>query len=98
MRHDSESRNENETELLDKRAAARHRIQTRRDFASHLVAYIVFNAFMVGLWAITGAGYFWPAWLMALWGIGLVLHAWDAFWRRPITDADIEAEIARYHR
>jgi uncharacterized ion transporter superfamily protein YfcC len=85
-------------EVLDEREAARKRIQTRRDFGSHVAAYIVFNTFMVVLWAVTGAGYFWPMWIMAFWGIGIVMHAWDVFWRRPVTDADVDAEMARHRR
>lgn len=77
------------------REEARKRVQLRRDFGSHLVAYVVVNAFLVGVWALTGAGYFWPVWVLAAWGVGLVLHAWEAFVRKPITDADIDAELRR---
>jgi hypothetical protein len=80
------------------REQARERVQARRDFASHVVAYIVINAFLVGAWALTGGGYFWPAWVLAAWGAGLVLHAWDAFVRRPIIDADVDAELRRHRR
>jgi uncharacterized membrane protein YecN with MAPEG domain len=86
-----------ETSTVSEREQARKRLQTQRDFASHVVAYVVINAFLVGIWAFTGAGYFWPAWVLGAWGAGLVLHAWDAFVRRPITEADIDAEIQRYH-
>jgi uncharacterized membrane protein YecN with MAPEG domain len=86
-----------ETSTVSEREQARKQLQNRRDFASHVVAYIVINAFLVGIWALTGAGYFWPAWVLGAWGAGLVLHAWDAFVRRPITEADIDAEIERYH-
>ena len=74
---------------------ARKRVTDRRDFASHLVAYVVINGALVLVWALTGEGYFWPAWVLGLWGTGLVLHAWDAFVRRPVTDADVEAELRR---
>ena len=80
------------------RQQARERLQTRRDFGSHLVAYIVINAFLVGAWLLTGGGYFWPAWVMAAWGAGLVLHAWEAFVRRPVTEEDVEAELRRQQR
>jgi hypothetical protein len=76
---------------------ARKRVTLRRDFGSHLVVYFVVNAALVLVWAFTGAGYFWPVWVLGLWGIGLVLHAWEAFVRRPITDADIQAELRRQH-
>jgi len=57
------------------RQRARKWLQTRRDFGSHVVAFVVINAFLVGAWAFTGAGYFWPAWVLGCWGVGLVLHA-----------------------
>jgi hypothetical protein len=75
--------------------AARRRLVARRDFGSHLVAYVVINAFLLLIWAITGAGYFWPVWVLAGWGIGLVLHGWEAFFHRPVTDADVDAELRR---
>lgn len=82
----------------EERVQARKQIEARRDFTSHLVAYIVVNAFLVGVWALTDAGgYFWPAWVIAGWGVGLLLHAYETFLRRPISEADIEAELRRHH-
>ena len=81
--------------VVDDREAARKRLQERRDFGSHVVAYVVINASLIAVWALTGAGYFWPVWVLAGWGAGLVLHAWEAFVRRPITEADIDAELRR---
>jgi hypothetical protein len=75
--------------------AARRHVTERRDFASHLVVYVVVNLAFVFIWAATGAGYFWPAWLMGCWAIGLVLHGWETFIHRPVTDADVEAELER---
>ena len=72
---------------------AEKRVTSRRDFSSHVVTYIVVNSFFVLIWAVTGGGYFWPVWILGGWGMGLVLHAWDVFVRRPVTDADIEAEL-----
>lgn len=83
-------------DVLTDREAARRRVQARRDFGSHLVAYVVINAFLVVVWAITGAGYFWPVWVLAGWGIFLVLHAWEVFVRRPVTESDIDAELHRH--
>jgi hypothetical protein len=87
-----------ESPAASDRERARQRVQDRRDFGSHVVAYIIINAFLIGVWAFTGAGYFWPAWVLAAWGVGLVFHAWDTFLRRPITEADIDAELRRQHR
>jgi hypothetical protein len=77
---------------------ARKRVTDRREFGSHLVVYVAVNAFLILVWAFTGAGYFWPAWVLGCWGIGVALHAWDAFLRRPVTDADVEAEVLRQRR
>jgi hypothetical protein len=74
---------------------ARRRVTDRREFSTHLLVYLVVNAFLIGVWAFTGAGYFWPAWVLGGWGIGLVLHAWQTFVRQPVTDADVEAELRR---
>ena len=97
--HDEHSRKDTGTEaerlFRRDRDQARTRVQNRRDFGAHLAAYVIINSFLIGIWAMTGAGYFWPVWLLGTWGPGLVLHAWDAFIRRPVTDADIEAELRR---
>jgi 2TM domain len=78
------------------RDLVRKRLEARRDYWSHLVVYVVVNAFLIAVWAMTGAGYFWPAWVIAGWGIGLVLHAWEVFVRKPVTEAEVEAELRRH--
>ena len=78
------------------RAAVRQRLQTRRDFWSHVFVYIVFNTAVVLIWVITGSGYFWPAWLIGLWGVGLVMHGWDAFGRKTVTEDEVD-EAMRKH-
>lgn len=56
------------------------------------------NAAIIGIWACNGAGYFWPAWVMLGCGIGLVLNIWDVYFRRPVTEHDIEQEMKRIQR
>jgi hypothetical protein len=75
------------------REVALKRLKKRRDFGAHLLTYIVVNAVIVGIWLTTGRGGFWPMWVMMLWGIGLVLNAWDVFGRREITEADVRREM-----
>lgn len=76
------------------REEARERLVKRRNLVNALVAYAVFNAFFVGVWAMTGGGYFWPGWILGGWGAGMVLAIWDYF-RRPITEADVDRELRR---
>jgi hypothetical protein len=83
-----------EIETSTPRDEVRKRIEQRREVGSHLVAYIVINAAFVGIWAATG-GYFWPAWVLGSWGAGLILHAWDTFLRRPVTEADVDEALKR---
>jgi len=72
-------------------------IKKKRDFWGHVAAYIIVNAFLVGLWYFTGAGYFWPGWVIGGWGIGVAFNAWDAYGRsgRPISETEIQREIDR---
>ena len=74
---------------------ARHRAQKKRRFRGDVQVFLVFSALLVGVWAITGAGYFWPAWVIGFWGAGLLLSAWDVFYRRDVTDEEIQRELRR---
>ena len=44
-------------------------------------------------WLFTGAGFFWPIFPILGWGIGLVFHAWDVYWRKPISEEQIRHEM-----
>jgi hypothetical protein len=90
----SEAQHEVRGSEEDDRRRARQRIEKRRELQSHVVAYVVINAFLIGIWATTGAGYFWPGWVLGGWGVGLVLHVWD-YTRRPISETDIDREVGR---
>ena len=77
------------------RAFVRQQLQARRDFASHVFVFLIVNTAVVLIWAITGSGYFWPAWMIGIWGIGLVMHGWDAFIRRPVTEDDVDEAMRK---
>lgn len=77
------------------RERALTQLKKRRDLHAHLVAYLVVNAALWAIWAATGAGYPWPAWVSGGWGIGLILNAWDVYFRAPITEADVQREMDR---
>jgi len=81
-------------EAADPREAAIARIKARRDFFRHLAVFVIINAALIGIWASSGAGYFWPAWVLIGWGMGLLFHAWDVF-GHPITEDDIRREMNR---
>jgi fatty acid desaturase len=82
-------------ELPEEYEQARKRVEKKRKFRADLVAYVVINAFLIGVWAAGGMGYFWPGWVLAGWGVLLVLDAWNVFFRHPVTSKDIENELRR---
>lgn len=57
---------------LDRGARAEQARRRRRDWHRGLLRrFAVPNAVCIGIWALTGAGYFWPAWV--LFGTGVAL-------------------------
>lgn len=75
------------------REAARKRVEAKRKFRSDLVAYVVVNAFLVAAWAIGDGGYFWPGWVLAGWGVFLLIDAYRVYLSAPVTAADIDKEM-----
>lgn len=53
----------------------------RTAYVVHARTYVVINVFLIGVWALAGAGYFWPAWVILGWGLALVLHSLATFTR-----------------
>lgn len=78
----------------DLRARAVERITKKREFWSHLAAYVLVNGALVVIWAMTGAGFFWPVFPVLGWGIGLFFHAWETFSAGP-SEERIRDEMGR---
>jgi hypothetical protein len=78
----------------DLRERALERIEKKREFEAHLLAYLFVNSFLVVIWAVTGAGFFWPVFPILGWGIGVFFHGWDTFRGEPSEDR-IRREIDR---
>jgi hypothetical protein len=72
---------------------ARKRILRRRGLATHAAAYVVINLFLVVVWLFTGAGYFWPGWVIAGWGVGLILDAASVLVTGEVTEDQIDREL-----
>jgi hypothetical protein len=78
----------------DLRSLALASLNKKRDFRAHLTSYLVVNAVIIAIWAMTGANFFWPIFPILGWGIGLFFHGWDVY-RAPIDETDIEREMRR---
>jgi 2TM domain-containing protein len=86
---DTESRETN-----DLRARALEQIEKKRGFVAHLFAYLLVNTFLVVIWAVTGADFFWPIFPILGWGIGVFFHGWDVYSGGPSED-QIRREMDR---
>lgn len=58
------------------REKAEKRLNQKMVLYSHVAAYVIVNAFLVLIWALTKPrpDCFWPVWIMIGWGIGLCFH------------------------
>ncbi|GAA4122843.1 hypothetical protein GCM10022415_27300 [Knoellia locipacati] len=79
------------------RERAVKRLQDKRALTAHVLAYVMVNVLLVGIWYSTGAGFFWPVFPLLGWGIGLVFHAWDVLSPEP-GPGRIAAEMDRLRR
>jgi hypothetical protein len=73
-------------------------LKKKAEFRVHLLAYVMVNAFLVTIWAVTSTDFFWPIFPIAGWGIGVVFHAWDAYGRGVPTEDQIRTEMDRLSR
>ena len=54
---------------------AKFRALAKKFIRIHVIFYIVINLGLVAVWLLTTmGGYFWPAWSIAGWGLGLLSH------------------------
>jgi uncharacterized ion transporter superfamily protein YfcC len=81
-----------EQALRDK---AVRQLKKQRDFRGHLLIYVLVNAFLVVIWAVTSHGFFWPIFPIVGWGIGVAMNAWDVYGRPEIGEEDIKHEMER---
>lgn len=46
-----------------------------KNFYGELYSYVIMNGGFVLVWLFGGAGYFWPIWIIVIWGISLLIKA-----------------------
>lgn len=61
------------------RVQAERRVKQKIALVSHLSVYLVINIFLVVVWSLSGAGYPWFLWVMAGWGLGVLLQVFAYF-------------------
>lgn len=77
-------------------------LKKKQDFKQYLWTWLAVSILVSGIWFVTSPeGYFWPTWVIFGMGIGALFSGLDAYGRlsaKPITDADIDAEVERLKR
>jgi hypothetical protein len=87
-----EAASRTEDELREQAIA---QLKKKRDFRTHIFIYVLVNAMLVVIWAVTGAEFFWPIFPIVGWGIGVAANAWDVYGRKPISEDEIRRETER---
>jgi hypothetical protein len=80
----------------DLRSRAIAILKKRRDFRAHLLVYLLVNGALVTIWAMTDTErFFWPVFVPAFWGIGVVMNGWDAYVASDFSEDRIQREMHR---
>jgi fatty acid desaturase len=80
----------------DARQQAIKRIKAKRSWAQTGVTFLIINVLLIGIWAVTGAGFFWPVFPLLGMGIAFAFQTYGTFYgNRPISEQEIEEEIRR---
>lgn len=58
---------------------ARARAKELKDFYTHLITFIIFNAAFITINLLASPKTLWFYWITIFWGIGLLFHAFDVF-------------------
>jgi hypothetical protein len=58
---------------------ARKRVKKKREFYSHLGAYLLVNAVLVVIWLLTWRGYMWFLWPLCIWGVFVLWNFIEVF-------------------
>lgn len=83
------------TEVTD-RDRARARVERKHKLRADFGVYVVVSLALTIAWALTGSGDFWPGWVIGIWGVFLLLDAWNVYYRRPVTEKEIDEELRRF--
>jgi len=79
------------------RAVAIMRVKAKRDFRRHLFAYVVVNIGLWTIWIVDGIAnqweFPWPIFPTVIWGLFVLGHANDAYWRDPLREDLVQNEI-----
>lgn len=80
------------------RELAVRRLKKKQAFRGHLTVYVAVNLVLWGVWVIGGvvSGWVfpWPVFPTVFWGLFVLGQANDVYWRKPLSEEAIQAEVA----
>jgi uncharacterized membrane protein len=79
----------------DARSQAIGRLKHRQSFQQNALIFVAVAVLLVVIWAVSGAGFFWPVFPIAGMAIALAAQAFQLYGQRPITEDEIQAEMRR---
>jgi hypothetical protein len=78
------------------RQLAIQRLKLKQDFKGIAAAGVFAAVVAVVIWALGEGGYFWPAWVMLLGAIPIVVQGWKAYGPlNRISEDDVQRELSR---
>jgi mannose/fructose/N-acetylgalactosamine-specific phosphotransferase system component IID len=87
-------------EQQDFQKAAKERLQAQQQFKKMMGGFVVLWLFMTAIWALSGAGYFWPAWVIVGTVFAGAALGWRAYGPRSSdagpSQAQIDAEAKKF--
>ena len=83
------------TEVSSDRDEAIRRLTARRHLTQTGVAFLGLILELVVIWAVSGAGEFWPIWPILGFGFAFASQAIAVYTHRGITEEDVQKEMQR---
>lgn len=79
---------------------AKKRVKVKKEFYSHLGAWVLVNILLVLIWALTSpGGYKWFLWPLCIWGFFVLAHFVQAFVFKPSSEKGaIEKEAEKIRK
>ena len=78
---------------------ASKRVKEKKRFYNGLVTYLIVNAVLIVIWALSGRGYMWFLWPLGIWGAFVLGDFLRIFVFREKSDQeDIEKEVEKIKR
>ena len=65
---------------------AKKRVKVKRDFYSHFGAWVLVNAVLIVIWALTNRGHLWFLYPLCIWGVFVLSHFVQTFVIKPKSD------------